>query len=460
MPSKVLKKLPTKLEQGKLWSHQIKMLRYALSTQHPALIVDMRMGKTRVVVRDCKIYGAENILIVGPYSTFDGWRKELALIGEEPIEIIGTTDDRLTELESNWATCTWFMINKEGYGVVPQVKNYPWDVVILDESTFVKNPKTQVTQFFNANFRDVKRRWILSALPDPEGEMDYFGQLRFLDREILPFKNWYEFQRKYFEPMDVSEGYGYKITQRGKNYLSQRLAKYCFFMTKEDAGIKNTKVYEKRIIKMSDKIREAYKTAKREFLLEVEGMELKRTMFAGAKYVLMRQLLGGVYEKEVLWEGKVSEVENLIFGELKKEQIIIWCSFRDEAELVYGHFQLKVKCGLIWGSTKEPDRARYIHNFNKGYTRILIITAGCMKFGANLSKASTCIYYSSPFGEARHQSEERIVSIIGPPSLIIDIVVKNSVEEDIYEQRLIKQSERKAIRDLIKKWQYEENINN
>lgn len=320
----------------------------------------MRLGKTLVAIRACKLKNFNSILIVCPYSAFRAWKKELYKEGEgAPIELTGTRKQRLNKLFNNWPLSQWYIINKEGFLSAYEINKLPWDVVILDESTFIKTPKSQVSRFFVNNFRNVKQRWILTGTPAPEGELDYFQQLKFINPEILPFKNFWIFRHKYFELKE----YKWELTEKGKRYLSQRLAKYCYFLTRKQAGIGNIKIYEQRNIKMPAKIKEVYATLKREFILDI-GDEFKFTKYATTKWIWLRRLMGGYFNGKFYWDGKCRALEELYFSELKHEPLIIWCSFREDIQMLKTYFGNRIKIGIIHGDVKLEDRDKIVDAFN------------------------------------------------------------------------------------------------
>ena len=158
--------------------YQRVMLQYCLSVQNPALFVQMRLGKTLVTIRSIRIRQGRKILIVAPYSALYSWSIELELEQEQnTIELYGSRNERLQVLDDQYATGKWFLLNKEGHRILPEIADFSFDIVVIDESTFIKAPYStrkgsQVTRFYCQNFRDAMHRYILTGTPAPESELD------------------------------------------------------------------------------------------------------------------------------------------------------------------------------------------------------------------------------------------------------------------------------------------------
>ena len=137
---KIRKRRPLRL-------YQKKALYYINRAQHPALFLEMRLGKTLIAIRWIKSHPEiKRILVVSPYSAFYAWKKELRIEHEPtPIELIGDWTQRSIRLHTPHK---WYLISKEGHLVLPSIRDTSWDCVILDESTFIKDNTTKVSKFF------------------------------------------------------------------------------------------------------------------------------------------------------------------------------------------------------------------------------------------------------------------------------------------------------------------------
>ncbi|GAF93420.1 unnamed protein product, partial [marine sediment metagenome] len=198
------------------WAHQVDAMNYCRQEKHPALFMDMRLGKNLVTIRRIKMYKPLDadqglrVLIVPPGSAIESWEEDLDLEGETDVSLImASTRKKRKQLLMDGHK--WNIINKEGFLAVPEIggrehcelcggsgKNpetkkscgrchglgsigmgelpVNWDAAVLDESTSIKNPKAKITKFFLRTFRDCPHRWILAGMPNPEGPLEFWSQ--------------------------------------------------------------------------------------------------------------------------------------------------------------------------------------------------------------------------------------------------------------------------------------------
>ncbi len=442
---KVRKRRPLRL-------YQKQALSYINRVQHPALFIEMRLGKTLITVRWIKSHPEiKTVLVVSPYSAFYGWKRELRLEREPlPVELTGTWEQRSVKLHTS---AKWYLINKEGHLVLPGISDKGWDCVILDESTFIKDPTTKASQFFVKNFRDVTHRFILTGTPAPEGELNYFQQLQFLNPEIIGEKDFWSFRFGWFKQICENNYYLYYIAEKSRKRLSKKMVDSCFFLTREDTGLKNIKIYEKRLIPFNGKAQEVYDTLKEEFILELDGRVINSTILSITQFIWMRRLFGGFVEDDYIFDGKLEELILLLGGELKNEPVIIWCSFIQELKFL----NRKIKGSqIIYGGVKQKDRETILRHFQNEKITTLIAQPECFKYGLDLSISNTMIYYSTPLGlETRLQTEDRIVDLEKSAALIIDLVIEDSIDMDIMKNLERKESKMQLVKNIVRRLQNE-----
>ncbi|MBW7989994.1 MAG: hypothetical protein FVQ84_08270 [Planctomycetes bacterium] len=423
----------------RLYKHQIKAFKYTLNVKHPALFMEMRLGKTLVTIRRCNLYVPLNkkighkFLVVAPNSALGSWEDDLKLESESKVKVsTGTRNERLKELSEDFK---WFLLNKEGHLSIPEIARIKWDAVIIDESTIIKNPKPLITKFFLKNFRAVPHRWILTGLPNPESDLEYYCQFFFLYGSAFGFRNFWDFRAKCYEPDKV--GYDWSPKSGVYDQVSGWVGSRAFIMSRKNAGFNKKKIFQKRYLDFPNDLREKYNLAEKDF--ELEGIQ---TMWQTVKYVWLRKLCGGFIEDRLVWDGKIKAVLELLKGELKKSQVVIWFNFTYEILAVEEALRkLKISCTTIFGKIKDrKEREIRRRMFQSGKIRIILLQCEIAKMGMDLSAADTAIYYSEPVGaETRRQTEDRTLSMQKDgPLLFINFIVKNSVDSDINQSHISK----------------------
>lgn len=410
----------------KFLNHQIPMFEYTKENKKIALFCEMRLGKTLVAIRWCEQPAIKKVLVVAPLAVLRVWEDELLMEewAEEDIQTIhGSLKKRREALKNKAAR--WFLINYEGLLATPETLDLKFDCIILDESTKIRNPQAKVTKLIQENTKEIPYKAILTGLPDPESPLDFFEQMRFLHGHFLRCHNYWSFKRSYF----FTIGYTNITPKRTKEAIKAALQNLAFSMTRKQAGINIPKVYEKRYVQMNAKQKKLYKQIGEGFEYKI-GKETQQTQWIPVQYQWYGAIAGGFTpERKFLSDAKLKEIINLLKGDLKYEQVVIWFRYTHEIEYVYKALKkLKYKVGIFTGASKNDSEL-----FKQKKIQIICAQGKCGRYGLNWSVASTAIYYSNWYdGEIRAQSEDRILHPTKKePLLYIDLICEDSIDEDV-----------------------------
>jgi SNF2 family DNA or RNA helicase len=399
--------------------------------------MEMRLGKTLVAIRRCLLYKPTNpsiglrILVVAPSSALPDWETELRTERQKDVVYLqGSRENRLDLLTEEHR---WNLINKEGWMVVPEIADVEWDAVIIDESTVIKNVRSQITKFYLNNFQDVPHRWALSGLPNPESDLEFWAQMAWLDGGwAFGSGNFYAFRNTWFDK--ERWGYGWIPKKGVLQDMHDEVGQRAFVMTRQEAGLDVPKVYERRYLELPSKLRRAYTTAEKEFLLEYKDRVKDSTFNRIVTYTWCRQMCSGFIGKRRVWSGKEKELLDLLQGNLSRQAVVVWFAYnRELSRAMRALHKAGIKADAMVGTISKKRRKNTQRAFQRGRFRVLCAQIKCADRGVNLSRASAAIYYSnSPSCEQRVQTEDRILKAgEDDPLLYIDLVVQGTVDEDL-----------------------------
>ena len=441
--------------------YQLDALRYSENVYHPAYFIEPRLGKTFITIRDIKRQFSDigPVLIIAPYSALYGWERELLLEGFNQNDIVYLTGDRAEKEKSIMKSGIFFLINKEAYLSFPEIINFDWQIVVSDEATYLKctpcvnwskryGKRPNISKFYTESFRHVKRRYVLTGTPMTESELDYYMILKFLDPSILGYSNIWAFKHDNFMLIPPHE---YAITTKGKDFLTERLSKYCFFLARKDINLGGEQIFQTRKVTLSPKARKIYEKMLDDFILILDETIVDVTEFNLEIISWARSLFGGFIQNEFIFDHKIEELRNLIEGELKNKQLIIWCEFTNEIYLIQKVLnKMGILNNFINGDISPLSRTEIYKSFNRGEYQILIANPHCLQYGVDLSGSEIMIFYSTPLGlETRLQAQDRNITIQSSESYIIDIVCEGTIEEDFIESLQNKESKRQLIKRIV-----------
>lgn len=421
--------------------HQHVVLDWAYPLDVVGFFLEMRLGKILVSTRWAQSKDPERVLILAPTPTIPDWLRELELEHQPVTYLEGSRRDRVRAARR---TDGWFITNYEGVCIpldddrwVAPLITLKWDVMILDESTRIKNPTAKITTACVKKSYNTRCKAILSGYPAPEGPMDFYCQMAFLlDGVFMHCRNWWSFRHYNFNNIWGHEW----APKKGKlKEIKQEVRKHCYILSRKKAGVGSRKLYERRFVPMNRKQKQATKSIERDFMVQLASGKTLESKYVIQNCTWLARLAGGFDADgtKVVNTAKAQELLNLLTGELKGEQVVVW--FRFNAELDWMDSWLGgvkgFKTGCIDGSVPISERKEVQGDFRRGRIQVLLCQVKTGKMGIDYSAADTAIYYSHSWsGEERNQSEDRIIHPKKKrPLLYIDLITEGSIDEQTLE---------------------------
>lgn len=196
LPKSMLAALEARRREAEDWSpwpYQELGLKIMLEQSHCGLLLDPGMGKTSTVLAALKLLFkrrlAKRALVLAPLRPVEEvWPFEVADwrdFHELGVALLhgGGKDATLRALRPEHRIV---LLNYDGlpwlYAERARARLLDADVLVVDESSKVKNTSTQRFKLLRKHVGDFKRRYILTGSPRPRSYMDLFGQVYVLDR--------------------------------------------------------------------------------------------------------------------------------------------------------------------------------------------------------------------------------------------------------------------------------------
>jgi len=452
------------------WKHQQQALDRMRSRRGFALFMDMRTGKTKVILDEWAEMVASRevsqLLVIAPAGVYRTWSQ--AARDHLPLGLLRRS-----------ALITWsasgsqketgrvkvllgrpgpkiLLVNVEALSAVKRAQdlclNFCLDApttVVIDESTTIKERKAKRTKFCLKLSQTARARRILTGTPSPQGPLDLFSQFAFLDYKILgwnftAFRNHYaKIVRKPFGPggrmIDVVDGY------KNLEQLKNRIAPHSYRVKLSDCYDLPEKMYLRRDVEMSDEQRKVYAQIKEYATAVLERAEKEGEIHRVTATIVLTQVLrlhqvlaGHVTSDDHctvdLAENKTSEMLEILANHQGKA--IIWVAYdRSVAKVVHALTEAygKGSAARFWGGnvdTREDEAKRFLIDPS---CRFMVATAASGGRGRTWAVADLVIYYSSTHSlEHRLQSEERPQAVGKTQSVAyFDLVCPGTVEEKI-----------------------------
>ena len=370
------------------------------------LFQDMGLGKTVEVltaVRELKFnrWAVAKPLVIAPKKVAEAtWTTEAEkwdhLRGMKIVPILGTVQQRA---RAAYTPGDLYVTNRENVvWLVDYFRNeWPFDMLILDESSSFKNARAKRFTALRSIRPRVRRIVELSGTPSPNGMEDLFAQVLLLDggarlgRTVTSFRETYMKQ----DPSHPGQVYRtYSLLPGADARIRDAISDICVSMKAEDYLTLPDYVEDVVPVALDAAAKRAYDKLEREMLLQVE----EETVMAGTAAVLNGKLLqlcgGAVYAND----GGVVEVHDCkieafleVIEQLHGEHALVYFWFQHERERIERALQ---KTGLrVRTYAGAADAAAW----NAGEVDVLLANPQSCGYGLNLQAGGHhVIWYTLP----------------------------------------------------------------
>ena len=469
----------------KPYAHQITALEKSWQKDEYGYFMEMGTGKSKVLIDNmAMLYDKGRInaaLIIAPKGVYRNWLSQeipnhlpshidhktvlwTALTSktkDKEYQLLFKTDYNLHILLMNVEALS----TKKGVEFAGKFLRCHKTLMVIDESTTIKNPTAKRTKAILNLSKETKYRRILTGSPVTKSPLDLYSQCAFLNEHLLGFSSYYTFRNRYAQMIERNFG-GRRVqivaSYRRLDELAETLKPFSYRILKEDCLDLPPKIYMKREIELTDEQKKAYTTMKSSALALLNGK------MATAPHVLtqlmrLHQITCGHFKAD---DGTIQEFKNNRMKELldlleeMEGKVIIWANYIYDIEQIvktigqeYGEDSIVE----YYGAIESKKRQINIEKFQdpKSKARFFIGNPQTGGYGITLTAASNVIYYSNGYDlEKRLQSEDRAHRIGQKQSVTyVDLIAKGTVDDKIVKALRKKINIASAIMgEEIKSW--------
>ncbi len=446
----------------KPYAHQMTALEKSWNKETYAYFMEMGTGKTKVLIDNLamlydkgKVNGA---LIIAPKGVVGTWySNELPTHLPNHIENVTVLWQANINKKQQDSLDTLFSEGEGLHIIIMNVEAFSTDkgrefaskflschetLMVIDESTTIKNPSAKRTKNILSLAKEAKYRRIMTGSPVTKNPLDLFSQCYFLDPFHLDFSSYYAFRNRYAEMKTLHmHGRSIQVVDSYKNLdeLSVQLKTFSYRVLKDECLDLPDKIFIKRQIALTPDQRKLYDQMKKQALAILEG-KVSSTQNALTQLMRLQQITCGHFTDD---NGSTQPVANNRIAELMdiledvEGKAIIWAHYQYDIKNIIKEIEKVYGPGSVvdyYGLTPKEVRQDHIKSFQDDpKCRFFIGTPATGGYGITLTAANTVIYYSNGYDlEKRLQSEDRAHRLgQKKPVLYIDINAEDTVDEKI-----------------------------
>ena len=446
----------------KPYAHQITALEKSWNKEAYAYFMEMGTGKTKVLIDNAAMLydkgKIDGLLIVAPKGVIGTWHnQELPTHLPDHIEnvtvlwqanITKGQQEKLDSLFEPEELLHILIMNVEalsttkGTDFAAKFINSHNTLMVIDESTTIKNPSAKRTKNILNLSTQTKYRRIMTGSPVTKNPLDLYSQCEFLSPWLLDFTSYYAFRNRYAEMKTLHiHGRSIQVVDKFKNLheLSEQLKGFSYRVLKEDCLDLPEKNWTKRQITLTPDQRKIYIQMKETALAVLNGKQAT-TMTVLTQLMRLHQITCGHFTAD---DGTIQKIANNRVNELMdilsemEGKAIIWAHYQWDIKDIIKEIVKKYGPGSVvdyYGLTPQNERDGNREKFQSDpKCRFLVGTPATGGYGLTLTAANTVIYYSNGYDlEKRLQSEDR-AHRIGQKKAVtyVDINAEDTVDEKI-----------------------------
>lgn len=442
-------------------SYQVYCINRIVDDPAVGLFLRPGLGKTSVTltaVNILKYYGwcVSKVLVIAPKKVAEVvWDKEAAkwdhLQHLRIVKVLGSAAKRVQALNT---PADVYVINRENISwLVDYYKQrWPFDMVVLDESTSFKNGRSKRFRALKLVRRFMRRVVLLTGTPSSRGLEDLWAQIYLLDEGARLGRTITQYRQMYFD-CNTHGGHftSYKAKEGAEESVLRAISDICVTMSAEDYLELPACIEHEIPVALDAKAKKAYDKFERDLLLEVNG----DVITASAAGVLTGKLLqfcsGAIYDND----GKVVHLHDCkleayteLLESIAGEPCITFYGYKhDKDRILAALSKTKLRVREYKGPVDEEA-------WNAGEVDVLLVHPASCAYGLNLQAGGRHIVWFTPNWsfELNDQGKCRLWRQGSPydKMFVHYLVVQGCVDEDVMAAIHDRQSTHQAVMSVLK----------
>jgi SWI/SNF-related matrix-associated actin-dependent regulator of chromatin subfamily A-like protein 1 len=406
--------------------HQKESIQKLVENKKFILADDMGLGKTTSTIIAALETGAKKVLIICPATLKINWKREIENYSDRSIFI---SEGKSFSTEHDFVIINYDII-KNFHDTKKkdesQIITANFDLVVVDEAHYIKNPTAQRTKLINDIAKRVDRLWLLTGTPMTSRPMDYFNLLNLIESPVA--KNWMAYAIRYCSGYQFNVG-GRKVWNvTGSSNLEElrdRTVGLVLRRLKENVLDLPEKIITPVYLRLKSK---AYEEVMGEYYdwYDKNPEESKSLTVQFTKLTKVRQIIADEKINET-----IELAENIIEQDKK---VIIFCNFTDSLNKICQHFgKAAVK---VDGAMSKPERQHSVDSFQENEkVKVFVGNIKAAGVGLTLTAGEAVIMNDLSFLPSDHaQAEDRAYRYGQKNNVLVYYpIFENTIEGIIYD---------------------------
>ena len=451
-----------------LWKHQARGALLAEVNSRYAFFFDTRTGKTRmaysIITKAIEDGRVNKAIVFVPSSIIPDWLSDAQYFSK--LRVVAYYKDAKTKTEALASNFNVLLFSiEQTVNNADIIEGLHFNMAFFDESSKLKSPRSQISQYTRKFSTTVEYFYLLSATPAPNGYHEYYTQMMCLDPYIFPGARTH-FVNKYFNNISRNPNFEKLIIKpEKKDEFMQLIEDYALYVDQQvmpTAG----KVFKEVKYALPNDAKAIYEDMLKNMRAVVEDTELTVDMAAVMRSKLQQIVSGFLIDTEkrkqnaaARFLGQPTQEDDILkidaarnarlhvlmdiikkyYAENKNEQFVIWANYQQEfldIRTALGTLYNVNEIATLSGATNTAYKEEAVSKFKAHEIKVLICHPASVGMGKNFTEAHVAIYYSlNDSWELFKQSCERIAGHIAVQPKQCEyyiILAENTINELVY----------------------------
>lgn len=433
-----------------------------IDTPKLGLFLDMGLGKTAITLSAItelmqQRFEIGKVLIVAPKKVAEStWQDEIAKWPDfknlRVSTILGSAPKRLKALYANadiYVTSRdnieWLVKHLKG-----ESRKWPFDMMVLDESTSFKNHKTNRFKAVRFVRHETGRIILLSGTPSPNDISELWAQIYLLDGGERLERSMSAFRNRYYDSISMMSGAfnKYEVKAGAADVVLKKISDICVSMKAADyIELPGISYINQKVI-LTDKDAAKYKELEKHAVLELDGQEITAMSAAALSNKLLQLSNGAVYDAvhsiHTVHDAKLDTLEELIEG-LHGKSALVFYSFQHDKDRILERFK-----GF---RISEYKGAETLKAWNNRQLDILLCHPASTAYGLNLQAGGNyVIWFGLPWSYEQYVQANARLHRQGQTErvFVYHLISEGTRDEDVIKALSFKEDGQEYVLESLK----------
>lgn len=443
--------------QLKLFEHQKENIAHIQKHRSCAIFDSPGCGKTVSVIEATKANIGKKLIFAPKSILQPAWGEDMNKFFPSIDYVVATAKNRKEAFDID---ADYYITNFDAADwVLKNINLSDFKTLILDESTYIKNPKAKRTKAIHQIASGMENRIIMTGTPMPNTVLDIWSQIYVVDRGQRLGDRYYDFQFRVAEPVRVGaniRAVKWEPKPGSTEAVSDMIEDITIRHELEDVIDMPEKIERTVSFEMNPNHERAYEKLKEDSIIEIlNTVSITAVHAASLQNKLLQLTSGSVYRDDgphLKFDSDRYELIMDLVDENKHPTIVAcnWTHQIDELE------KLSSKRGIAYrtisGKTSDADRNIAVQAIQAGTTRVLFANIAALSHGVTLTGATRCIFASPTFNSEQFEQFKHRIFRAGQSKRTETILIqaKDTLEEKVYQKLQGKLSNQTTLLNLLK----------